>query len=58
MMQEVFATVVAVGVLSLGLLTMALLTMAPDASAKRRRPPRPGGYQQRLIPKVNGLRLG
>ena len=39
MMQEVFATVVAVGVLSLGLLTMALLTMAPDASAKRRRPP-------------------
>jgi hypothetical protein len=39
MMQEVFATVVAMGVLSLGLLTMALLTMAPDASAKRRCPP-------------------
>ena len=34
MMQEVFATVVAMGVLSLG-----LLTMAPDASAKRRCPP-------------------
>ncbi len=39
MMQEVFATVVAMGVLSLGLLTMALLTMAPDAAAKRRCPP-------------------
>jgi hypothetical protein len=51
MVNEIFATAVAMAVLSLGLLTMALLTMAPDTSAKRRCPPGQEDINNVCVPK-------